>query len=247
MTIRYTDNSKKMIKWLRRNHGSLELASADTLNKAAEAVEKEYIRQLKTHYVLKNKYTLGSLKIFKATATRKSGAMRKITGINSIVAMRSMKGGSHYMVKQEEGARISGSSKTENRVPIPLAAARTGKNRRKPIAGRYRLMQQKPQVLRLGGQHFGQNDRFNARQRWAIMYKYRDSGKWDLTKPFIFEGTKRGLGIFAKVGARVRMLRTLKSTSVKIRARHTFENSVDVLTPDRMERIFMAQAPKYIK
>ena len=117
----------------------------------------------------------------------------------------------------------------------------------KPVAGQYRIAKQKPQTLMFNGSNFGKNDRYNARQRWGILYKYKNSGKWNLTQPFIFEGANRGLGIFAKKGARIRMIRTLEKTNVKIRARHTFENSIGVLTPDRMERIFMAQAKKYIK
>ncbi len=113
---------------------------------------------------------------------------------------------------------------TEDRVPIPLDTARTGSSSRKPVAKQYRLDSGTTQVLSLGARRFGIGDRFNSKngaQRWAILYKHYRGGNrygWNLAKPFIFQGMRQGLGIFAVKGGRIQMLRNLNERSVRIEA-----------------------------
>ena len=243
--IKVKTNTKEMIKWLKRKHGHLEMASADTLNLASKKVEMTYRGELKTKYKLKNKFTLGSIQTLKATAKGSAG-FRPISNINSIVGIRKMKGGKpHYMKKQEEGARISGSTKSDGKVPIPLKTARTSKSDRKPVARKLRL-DRGIQTLQLGGRRFGHKDKFNPRQRWAIIHKYRKTGKWDLSKPFFFSSLKKGLGVFVKKGAKIGMIRTLSKSAITIKPRHSFSKAVHTLTPSKMEQIFGIAAKKHL-
>lgn len=267
MAITYTDNSKKMIRWLKRVHGGLAITSANTLNEAASNVEKKYKKTLKMKFKLRAaKFTLGAVMIFKATAKRTSGEMRKISGINAIVGVRKMRGGKeHYLAKQEFGDVSTGKSITKGKVPFPIVASRTAGESIKPIAGISRLKRNPTQTLKLGGSRFGFKDKFNARgQRWAILWKYTGRsgygskkrgrkikkyiGKqgWDLKKPFFFTGQDRGFGIFQLKKSRIQMIRILNRPAIRIKERNLFGKSVDQLTPQVMERLFLKNAKKFV-
>ena len=248
MKISYNDNSKKFIKKLKKHHGALSEVSANTVNRAAKIVDKAYEKELKK-FTLRNKFTLGAVKIFKARPTRSSGDFRPIKDINAIVGIRKMKGGKdHYLKKQEGGDTEKGHANTKGRVPIPLDSARTSNSHARPIKGALRLQKHGVQTLNLAGRKFGvENDGFSKRQRWAILHKYSGTSRWDLSKQFFFTGIKKGLGVFKKIGKKMTMVRTLDKKTVKIKATHKFQKSIDRLTPQKMAAIFNREAMKRLR
>jgi len=258
MKIKITDNTKDYIKWLKKKHGALEIVSAETVNETAKIVKREYEKDIKK-FTIRNKFTLGAIKLLPATAMRKSGDFRKIEKINAVVGVRKMKGGKdHYLKKQEFGAAVKGSAKTGGAVPVPLDAARTSGSKKRPVKGPLRLQNTTPQTLMLDGQPFGtKSDRFSPRQRWALLYKYtgrsgsgrpkgRDQG-WNIKKPFFFQGLKSGFGIFNLQGSRFKKVRTLEKKSVQIKARHKLEKAGDKITQRTMSGIFKRAASRFMR
>ena len=252
MPIKLNLETKKNIRKLGRRAGQLQVVAAETVNDEAQALDVNYKRRLQRNQRLRaRKFTLGSIKIFKATPIRRSGEPRQLGKINAILGIRRMKGGrKHYLAKLEEGVTRRGHSKTRNRVPIPLTAARTSRNINKPISSPNRLTKGNTQTLKVGSKIFGlPNDRFkNPRQRFAILYRYfRTGGQGlvgDLKKPFFFSDNSNQLGIFKFIGGRARKIRNLENTAVKTRKRPNFRKSVDTITPERIQRTFNRKAQR---
>ncbi len=252
MPIKLNLETKKNIRKLGRRAGKLQEVAAETINDEAQALDINYKRRLQRNQRLRAKrFTLGSIKIFKATAVRRSGEPRQLGKINAILGIRKMKGGKkHYLAKLEEGRTQRGNRATRGKVPIPLTAARTSQNINKPISAPNRLLKGKTQVLRAGGKVFGfPNDRFkNPRQRFAILYNYKRRGtgnlRGDLKKPFYFVDNKNNLGIFKFISGVAKKIRNLEDTTVKTRARPNFRKSVDTITPDRIQKTFNRKATK---
>jgi hypothetical protein len=250
MTLKYKDNTKKYIKELKKHHGGLSLVSADTVNTAARVLEKSYKKKLRK-FILRNKFTMGAVKTFFAKARRSKGGFRNIKDINAIVGVRKMKGGKrHYLDKQETGDTKRGYNQTMKSVAIPLNVARTGESKKKPIKGALRLQRSTINTLKVGGEPLGvPGSKYGTKQSWAIMNKYMKNNKygWDTTKQFFFTGIRSGLGIFKKIGKRIRKVRDLNKKSVRIKALHKFDKSFDNLTPTRMENIFHRAANRFLK
>ena len=252
MPIKLDLETKKNIRKLGRRAGKLQEVAADTINQEAQALDTNYKRRLKRNQRLRApRFTLGSIKIFKATAVRRSGEPRQLGKINAILGIRRMKGGKkHYLAKLEEGRTQRGNSRTKNRVPIPLTSARTSRNINKPISSPNRLTKGTTQTLRAGSKIFGlPNDRFkNPRQRFAILYRYFRTGSsgltGDLRKPFFFTDNSNNLGIFKFISGRARKIRNLENTSVKTRKRPNFRKSVDTITPERIQKTFNRKAQR---
>ena len=252
MPIKLNLETKKNIRKLGRRAGKLQEVAVDTVNSEAEALDTNYKRRLKRNQRLRaRKFTLGSIKIFKATAVRRSGEPRQLGKINAILGIRRMKGGKqHYLAKLEEGRTQRGNSRTRGRVPIPLTTARTSRNINKPISSPNRLTKGTTQTLRAGSKIFGlPNDRFkNPRQRFAILYRYFRTGSsgliGDLRKPFFFVDNSNQLGIFKFISGRARKIRNLENTAVKTRKRPNFRKSVDAITPERIQRTFNRKAQR---
>ncbi len=252
MPIKLNLETQKNIRKLGRRVGKLQEVAADTINDEAQALDINYKRRLQRNQRLRaRKFTLGSIKIFKATAVRRSGEPRQLGKINAILGIRRMKGGKqHYLAKLEEGRTQRGNSRTRGRVPIPLTTARTSRNINKPVSSPNRLTKGDTQTLRAGSKIFGlSNDRFkNSRQRFAILYRYFRTGSsgltGDLRKPFFFTDNSNQLGIFKFVGGRARKIRNLENTSVKTRKRPNFRKSVDTITPGRIQKTFNRKAQR---
>jgi len=252
MSIKLNMETQKNIRKLGRRAGKLQEVAAETINDEAQALDTNYKRRLQRNQRLRAKrFTLGSIKIFKATPIRRSGEPRQLGKINAILGIRRMKGGKqHYLAKLEEGVTRRGHSKTRNRVPIPLTAARTSQNINKPISSPNRLTKGNTQTLKAGSKIFGlPNDRFkNPRQRFAILYRYFRTGSsgltGDLRKPFFFTDNSNQLGIFKFISGRARKIRNLEDTTVKTRARPNFSKSVDTITPERIQRTFNRKAQR---
>lgn len=252
MPIKLNLETNQFIRKLGRRGNALQQVAAETVNDEAEGLDINYKRRLQRKQRLRaRKFTLGAVKTFKANPIRSSGEPRPLHDINAIVGIRKMKGGKkHYLAKLEEGRIQRGHSKTRGRVPIPLTAARTSRNVNKPISSPNRLMKGETQVLRAGSKIFGLlNDRFkNPRQRFAILYRYFRTGSsgltGDLRKPFFFSDNSNRLGIFKFISGRARKLRNLEETSVKTRKRPNFRDSVNTITPERIQKTFNRKAQR---
>lgn len=252
MSIKLNLETKRFIRKLGRRGNALQIVAAEIVNDEAEGLSTNYKRRLIRKQRLRNRdFTLGGIKIDKSKPIRRSGEPRKLHDINSIVGVRKMKKGKqHYLAKLEEGRTQRGNPRTRGKVPIPLTASRTSQNINKPILSTNRLIKGKTQVLRAGGKRFGfPNDRFkNPRQRFAILYNYkRQKGQGltgDLKKPFFFTDNKNNLGIFKFISGRAKKIRNLEDTTVKTRARPNFRQSVDTITPGRMQKTFNRKAQR---
>ena len=256
--IKVTTNAKQYIKKLKKTHGALSVVSAHTVNTAAEVINKRYMKEL-DKFTIRNKYTKGAVKIYKAKPQRSNGDFRKIKDINAVVGIKKQKGKDHYLKDQEFGATKRGGAKTKGNVAVPLDGARTSGSHGKSIKGPLRLQKSTPQTLQIAGQNLGINDNFGAKggaQRWAIMNKYVNgrgvnANKYGLKqaakKQFFFQGMRSGLGVFVKgTKNRISMVRSLKNKTVRTKATHKFDKSVDALTPQMMETIFVRNAKKYM-
>jgi hypothetical protein len=257
MQLQYKDNVKQYIKFLKKKHGALATVGSQTVNEAAEIVEKSYGKEL-DKFTLRNKFTKGAIKLYKSKAQRSTGEFRKIEKINAIVAVRKMKGGKdHYLKMQEEGGTKRGSAKTQYSVAVPMDTARQGGSFAKPVKGPLRLQKSLIQKLQIGQHQLGLNDPFTGPQRWAILYKYTGlSGKgrnktnpygWDMKKQFFFTGMKRGLGIFHVISRRIRMIRTLEKKFIRVKPTHKFKKSIGKITTGILGNIFIKNAKKYLK
>ena len=252
MSIKLNLKTKQFIRKLGRRGNALQVVAAEAINESAEGLEINYKRRLQRNQRLRaRKFSLGSVKTFKANPIRRSGEPRQLHDINAITGVRKMKGGrQHYLAKLEEGRVQRGNRKTKGRVPIPLTAARTSQNINKPISSPNRLLKGKTQVLRAGGKVFGfPNDRFkNPRQRFAILYNYKRRGtgnfQGDFKKPFYFTDNSNRLGIFKFISGVAKKIRNLEDTTVKTRARPNFRKSVDTITPDRIQKTFNRKAQR---
>jgi hypothetical protein len=265
--LQYHDNTKQYIKMLQKKHGDLATVGAQSVNEAAEQIKDAYDKELKK-FTLRNKYTQGAVKLYKANPQRKSGEFRKLSGINAKVGVLKMKGGKeHYLKLQEEGGTKTGKEQMQGKVPIPIdKTARTAGAHAGVIKGALQLQRAGAiQTLSIGGRNIGSpGDSFGAKngsQRWAILYKYtglsgkgsRGKGKyigkygWNLNKQFYFTGMKKGFGIFKFEGkGRIHMIRTLEKRSVRIKATHGFQRSVKTVGQSDMDRIFVKNAQRFL-
>ncbi len=243
--------TKSFINQLARKGNALQIVAADTVNEAAENMEKNYLLRLKRKQRIRTKFTLNSTKTFRARPIRKSGEPRPLQNINAITGVKKMRGGKeHYLAKLESGRLQRGNRQTRGKVPIPLTTARTGQKEAKPIAVANRLLKGDTQTLRAGGKVFGvRGDRFRtAKQRFAVLYNYKRRGgqglTGDLSKPFFFTDNANRLGIFKFVRNQARKIRTLEQTSAKTKKSPNFERTVDQAKPKQIQEIFVKKARK---
>jgi hypothetical protein len=191
-------------------------------------------------------------------AQRSKGGFREITDINAIVGVKKMKGGKeHYLSKQERNAIKRGNSQTAGKVAMPINKnARTGGIYQKSVKGALRLQKAGAiQTLKIGSKKIGTpSDGFNARggaQRWAILYREMRNPRqgWDLSKQFFFQGMKKGLGIFKKVGSKIKMTRSLEKSTVKPNSKYAnkLQKSTKKLNENMMNAIFKRAALKFMR
>ena len=157
MKIALQVQTKHFIKVLGKSANGLQIVAAETLNEAAGQIDKNYKRNLKRHPTkIRNKFSLNSVKTFKATPIARTGTPRPLGKINAVVGVRKMKGGKeHYLAKAEEGGTSRGNTKTRNRVPIPLKSSRIGGSDNRAIARANRITTKNTQTLRIKGRPFG--------------------------------------------------------------------------------------------
>ena len=258
MPIKLNLETKQFIRKLGRRGNALQVVAAEAINESAEGLEINYKRRLQRNQRLRaRKFSLGSVKTFKANPIRRSGEPRQLHDINAITGVRKMKGGrQHYLAKLEEGRVQRGNRKTKGRVPIPLTAARTSQNINKPISSPNRLLKGDTQTLIAGGKTFGfPTDRRSngqpwksTRQKFAALYKYKRTGTGnlvgDLKKPFFFTDNKNKLGIFKFISGVAKKIRNLEDTTVKTPKQPNFRKSVDTITPGRIQKTFNRKAQR---
>ena len=258
MPVKLNMETNQFIRKLGRRGNALQIIAAETVNETAEGLETNYKRRLTRNQRLRaRKFSLGSIKLFKANPIRRSGEPRPLHNINAIIGVRKMRGGKqHYLAKLEEGRTQRGNRKTRGKVPIPLTSARTSQNINKPISSPNRLLKGDTQTLIAGGKTFGfPTDRRKSGQPWkstkqkfAALYNYKRRGTGNLVgnlkKPFFFLDNKGKLGIFKFISGVAKKIRNLEDTTVKTRARPNFRKSVDTITPGRIQKTFNRKATK---
>lgn len=226
----------------------LQIVAAETLNESAEEINKNYKIRLKKNAKLRNKFSLNSVKIFKANPISKSGKPRKINKLNAIVGVRKMKGGKeHYLKKLEDGGTTRGNPLTRGKVPIPLKTARIGGNDNRAISSINRLTKSKTQTLQIRGRKIGvSGDGYTKRQRWGALYSASRRGivTGDTKKPFYMIDNRNKLGIFKQRGKKIKKIRNLDKNSVRRKAEPHFQRSVKQMSPKRMQQRFIKNAKR---
>lgn len=241
--------SKAFMKQLGKKSNLLQITAAETLNEAASEIDKNYQMNLKRKSKLRNKFSLNSVKIFKAHGVSKSGQPRQLSKIDAVVGVRKMKGNKeHYLAKAEEGGTTRGNPKTKSKVPIPLQAARIGKSDNRAISAPNRLTRSATQTLKVYGKNIGvRGDGYNStRKRWAAVYRGVKSGKiqGDPKKPFYMIGNNKQLGIFKMTGRKIKKIRTLDKSTVRRKAVPNFQKAVKQMPPREIQKIFVKNAKR---
>ena len=117
---------------------ALPKAIAETLNVTADSVTKQQIKNAKSDFIIRSKFTLNSMV---SNRSKPYKALNVARGKN-IQRMFSRAGTfSRYLWKQEDSGTYRGIS---GPVPIPTLQARTGKSLKKPIAKRFRIAKTNP-------------------------------------------------------------------------------------------------------
>ena len=249
MKINLDIKTEYYIKQLGKKTGQLQEVAATTLNESAEEINKNYKLNLRRGAKLRNKYSLNSVKIFKANPVSRSGEPRPISKLNAIVGVRKQKGSKdHYLKKLEEGGVTRGNPLTLGRVPVPLAAARIGGNDNKAVARGNRLTTAKTQTLKINGRKIGRkNDGYRSTgARWGSVYRAVRTGKiqGDPKKPFYFIDNRGKSGIFKMKRKRIGKIRSIEKTMVRRKAEPHFYKAVKQESPARIKQRFIKNAKK---
>jgi hypothetical protein len=249
MKIGLQVQSKHFINQLGKKSNALQVVAADTLNESAEEINKNYKIRLKRNTKLRNKFSLNSVKIFKAHGISKSGVPRPLHKIDAVVGVRKMKGGKrHYLDKLEKGGTTRGGRMTLGKVPIPLKTARVAKSDSRVISKGHRLTTSKTHTLRVGGKRIGvRGDGYNStRKRWGVVYGASRANRLngDPKKPFYMIGNDGKQGIYKMFGKKIRKIRNLSKSSVRRKAEPHFQKSVKQESPKRIQQRFIRNAQK---
>lgn len=249
MAISLQVQTKHFINQLGKKGNQLQRVAAMTLNESAEEINKNYKLRLKKNAKLRNKFSLNSVKIFKANPISRSGTPRPLSKIDAVVGVRKMKGGrQHYLSKLEKGGITKGNRLTLGKVPIPLKTARISKSDSRAVSKGHRLTSARTQTLRAGGKRIGvRGDGYNStRKRWGALYGAARNNKLsgDPKKPFYMIGNDNKQGIYKMFGKKIRKIRNLEKNSVKRRAEPHFKKSVKQVSPREIQKRFVKNAKK---
>ena len=125
MATKKTD-IKGYIKALRKTRNfAIPNAVKTTLDITAFDVRKMYINIIGEKFILRNKWTAGSIRVIKAKANRNISLIQSETGSVS-----------PYMEKQEKGGTVTAKG---SRLPIPTEKARVSESRGKPVSTKFRM------------------------------------------------------------------------------------------------------------
>lgn len=199
-------------------------AVRDTLNETAFTVRKEWISLIEAKFILRNKYTVKSIRVAKASGTDLS-TMQAVVG-----------SAADYMDEQEEGATRVKKGKHGVAIPTPTAAGQGARAnpRKRPIRRPNYLGAIHPTSSKVGPKF--------QRNAVAIALAIRKG-----TRVAYLE-TKETKGLFQVTGTerrpKVRMLYDLQHASVKIPKAPTLGPSlreVDRLAPAIAHKAFTKQ------
>jgi hypothetical protein len=237
--IEYRDNINEYLRELSRAGVAIQKAAALALNRGAGFIASTYKLSLKNNFTLRNKFTLGAIRVMKAHEMRSNKKdLRPLRDVNAKVGVDELKGGKlHYLAKHETGHVVRGIRKAKNRVPIPLRAARTAGSEKKPIAPKYRMLTANVEELKnLRG--------LNARQQYGAM---RDLVKRGKVTPNNLYMTEHGIFDLFKKRFRVTQVRNTDEVKILLKGKPLFGKAVSALTEDIMAKLFVSAAKRLIK
>ncbi len=248
-TMKLDIDTERFIKELGKKGNRLQIAAAESLNESAEEIKNTYKKKLQKNSKLRNKFSLGAIRIFKANPIRKSGEPRQLSRINAIIGILKLRGGKHYLAKLEEGSTNRGNPKTKGKVPIPLQGSRISQSDDKAISAPNRLTNGDTQTLKVGGKNIGvKGDGYsgNNRRRWGVLYGAVRSKKisGNVRKPFYMIDSDGVQGIFKMIRNVISKIRDLSKTRTKVKAEPNFKRSVNSVRPDDIQKTFIKNAKR---
>lgn len=179
---------------------ALPLSVAETLNRTAEAVTKQQIKNVKKDLTVRTKFTINSMSMRRA---RPFKALNKASG-RDLDRMFSRAGTvSKYLWMQEEDFINKG---MRGPIPIPTVLTRISKNEKKSIRKIYRLS--RFQSLTDGPLKF-------------LTTKGKEAGSGFVGKP---KGRKQGM--YVREGSSLKMLRNLEHDEAKTKGIHFHERAL---------------------
>jgi len=234
--VQYRDNVKDLVRELKRAGVHLQVAAADSLNVGAEFIDRRYKAILHSRFTIRNRFTLGAIRVLQATGVRRNGQLRQASKINAIVGVRKRRGGNdHSLAAHEEGKTVRGLPKTGGKVPVPLRASRTGKNDSRPIAGRFR-------VDRRNVEQHTELNRLNPRQQYAALRDRARRGAIDTN-----DMHQTNAGIFKVGKRRITRVRSSEKRRIRIRKIHPFRDAVQTLSQRKMGQAFIVAARRLLR
>lgn len=221
-----TKDFKKLERDLKAvNARAFPFATKETLNSAAFQAQEVAQKRIRNTLILRNRWTLGSIKFQKTTTLNIS---KQFTLVGSVA---------DYMVDQEFGGTKRKTGRHGVPIPTALAAKQSEGSRPRLKVARPRLS--KYRLLKRGHRPPGQPK--NKRQ--AILFKMQDSAATG--RPFFHQSSRMKAGIYKSskkmsakkvyyrgwpAGARVQLLFALDDPSVPTPRRPWLKPSVDVVT-----------------
>lgn len=127
--FRVTTEARQYIKQLEKVKGDLGVAAARAINDVAGMAHAASIRRLRSEFTIRNKYTEGSLRFYKASEER---AKLKLDGINAISGTVS-----EYLPGQDSGLKKRPRPGSKY-IPMPTIPGRGGKYS-SPVPKRFRM------------------------------------------------------------------------------------------------------------
>ena len=122
---------KQWEKDLKRVVGGMSLAMAETLNSVGAMTHAQAIRNLRSRFTLRNKYTENSVKSWPVNATRSKGGFRDIDSMKDILGTKS------WYLRAQEGGETVKPKRGSKVVPMPTRHGRP--NPARPVPIRLRL------------------------------------------------------------------------------------------------------------
>lgn len=247
-------DTKKFLRDLSRIQGGLHQASARTANAMGELTQNRYNKLIRTDFHIRTKFTLKSLRMFRASYRRKSkpGALRPLRDINVLLFIQNIRGKIHYLVIQEEGLDKERHRSANETVSMPIASsARKGGTESGRVAPRMTLRKSSPKTLQIGksAADFGTTrDGYSDNQRWAILKKYQKKNpyNWDLKKPFQF-AYGGDTDAYMQIGRGVKMIRQMRDKNRKVKRRPNYDEAFNMLSEAETQQIFNKIAERILR
>ena len=167
-----TDTKKWMTSMKFLGKEALPKAIAETLNVTADSVTKQQIKNAKSDFIIRTKFTLNSMT---SNRSKPYQALNVARGKN-LQSMFSRAGTfSSYLWKQENSGTYRGIT---GNIPIPTLNARTGKSERKTISKRFRIDKTNP----LSDGNFGADQFIGTLNGKRGVYRRMKNGKLQMLR-----------------------------------------------------------------